>query len=168
MEWDKLKAVCLEFIRKYRYAFLILLAGLILLSFPESKPSEKSSLQAESPSSPPEDLQTQLTKLLSRVQGAGKVQVLLTQASGEEVRYQSDTDQETEETGRKIRQETVLITDSSRAQKGLIARVDPPVYLGAVILCQGADSASVRLSLVEAVKCATGLSADRITVLKMK
>ena len=41
-------------------------------------------------------------------------------------------------------------------------------YTGAVILCQGADSATVRLQIVEAVSVYTGLSSNKIMVLKMK
>jgi len=36
------------------------------------------------------------------------------------------------------------------------------------VVCQGADRAGVRLAVVDAVKSVTGLSSDRITVLKMK
>jgi len=42
------------------------------------------------------------------------------------------------------------------------------LYRGAVVVCQGGDNASVRLAVVEAVSNATGLTSDRITVLKMK
>ena len=41
-------------------------------------------------------------------------------------------------------------------------------YTGAVIFCQGADSAAVRLQVVEAVAVYTGLSSNKIMVLKMK
>ena len=41
-------------------------------------------------------------------------------------------------------------------------------YTGAVIFCQGADSAGVRLQIVEAVSVYTGLSSNKIMVLKMK
>ena len=62
----------------------------------------------------------------------------------------------------------MILTDGSRAQQALVEQVIPPVYLGAVVLCQGAGSAAVRLSVVEAVSRATGLSTNQIVVLKMK
>ena len=37
---------------------------------------------------------------------------------------------------------------------------------GAVIVCDGADDAQVRLNIIEAVKAYTGLGCDRIQVLK--
>ncbi len=38
---------------------------------------------------------------------------------------------------------------------------------GAAIVCDGADSAQVRLAIVQAVSAYTGLGSDRITVLAM-
>ena len=66
------------------------------------------------------------------------------------------------------RKSTVLISGDNRAENGLLRQRNPPVYLGAIVLCQGADKASIRLAIVEAVTDATGLGSDRITVLKMK
>lgn len=43
-----------------------------------------------------------------------------------------------------------------------------PVYQGALIVCSGAGSASVRLAVVDAVADLTGLGADQISVIKMK
>jgi stage III sporulation protein AG len=49
-----------------------------------------------------------------------------------------------------------------------VRQVIPPKYQGAIIVCQGAEKATVRLQVVEAVVNVTGLTADKITVLKMK
>lgn len=113
-------------------------------------------------------LQDQLSALLSQVSGAGNVKVLLTEATGEKTHYQENTDTSTGEQTQTVRKDTVLVTNNSRDQQGLIYQIDPPTYLGAVILCQGADQASVRLAITEAVANATGLGFNKITVLKMK
>ena len=88
----------------------------------------------------------------------------LTQREGERTVYQ--TDEDSASSG--VRSDTVLLNGSDRSQTGLVRQVNPPTYLGAVIVCQGADSASVRLAIVSAVGSVTGLSTDKITVLKMK
>lgn len=166
MDWDGLKEKGLEYFRRYRYALLVLSLGLLLMLLPGG---------AEEPTAVPlpqkEEallLQDRLSALLSRVEGAGKVQVLLTEASGQETYYQADEDRNSSENDLTLHRDTVVITGQDREESGLVRRVDPPVYLGAVVLSQGADRPAVRLALVEAVKSATGLSADRITVLKMK
>ena len=105
-------------------------------------------------------LDEQLADILSKIEGTGRVQVLLTKAKGEETVYQTDTN------GTQI--STVIISSQERAEEGLIMQVNPPVYLGAIVVCQGADSPSVRLAVVEAVSDVTGLGSDRISVLKMK
>ena len=38
---------------------------------------------------------------------------------------------------------------------------------GAAVVCQGADSGSVRLAVAETVRCYTGLGADKIAIFKM-
>ena len=128
---------------------------------------EKEPAQPVSVSQEP-SLQDSLTEILGQISGAGNVKVLLTQSAGEETIYQVNENSATEETSRNIRRETVLISGTGREESGLVRQVKAPTYLGAVIVCQGADNAAVRLSIVEAVKSATGLSSDRISVLKMK
>ena len=43
-----------------------------------------------------------------------------------------------------------------------------PVYQGAVVVCQGAENSAVRLAVTEAVSALTGLSSDRISIVKWK
>lgn len=163
MDW----VAAMEIIKRYRYLLLAVLAGIALLTL--SAP-ENSDEQAVSPeiSEPASSLEESLAKLLSMTEGAGRVEVLLTQARGEEIFYQEDQDRTAGGDSTKLRTQTVLTTGSERSQSGLVRQKNPPVWLGAVVLCQGADSAQVRLSMVEAVMDATGLTSDRITILKMK
>ena len=113
------------------------------------------------------DITEELTEILCQIEGAGRVKVMLTAATGETTVYQQDEDITSGENG-SIRRETVIITDSDRGQSGLVQQVNPPEYLGAIIVCEGADRAAVRLSIIEAVSKVTGLGTDRISVLKMK
>ena len=115
-----------------------------------------------------EDLQLRLSNLLSQMAGAGRVKVLLTEATGEQIFYQEDRDTSDSDQSQTTRTDTVIVTDGTHSQEGLIRQVNPPTYLGAVILCQGADQPSVRLAITEAVANATGLGYHKITVLKMK
>lgn len=143
-------------INKYKYVLIVLLAGICFMLLPES-----SRQTAEAPpveTSKTEDMETRLELILGQIQGAGEVAVMLTEAAGENIIYQSDG-----EGG-----ETVLITDAQRNEQGLVRTREPPVFRGAIVVCTGADSAGVRLALAEAVADVTGLGMDRITVLKMK
>ena len=160
MDWESGKQRLTGCITKYRYAILILLAGILILTMPKR--------QEESAKAPAEvscrDLQTQLAEILEKISGVGKVEVLLTQRCGEEILYQTDSDAGDSAN----REDTVILTDSDREETGLVRQVLPPVYLGAVIVAQGGDSPAVKLAIVEAVMDVTGLKSHQITVLKMK
>lgn len=163
MDWLGQKQKIGVLFKKYRSVALLVLLGIFLLLLPENTTPEESEIQESVVLTQPR-LQEELARLLSGVSGAGKVEVLLTQAKGEQTIYQEEERVTANETSR----DTVLVTGSDRAQSGLVRQVNPPEYQGAVVLCQGADSPQVKLAMVEAVKAATGLTADCITVLKMK
>lgn len=162
------KEKALEFLKKYRYVLLVLVIGLALMLLPENG----NSTQTKAISTPADageiSMEQRLEEILGQIEGAGKVRVLLTERTGERYRYQSDEDITDTTDSTASRRDTVIITDSDRSQQGLLCQIDPPEYRGAVVICQGAERASVRLAIVQAVSNATGLGADRISVLKMK
>ena len=141
---------------KYKYPILVVLVGMALLLLPGR--------EAEEPTVPVQtvteaSLEQRLEALLTQIEGAGAVRVLLTEDTGRETLWQTDVDSD--------REDTVIVEDSDRNETGLVRRTRSPSYRGAVILCQGADVPSVKLAIVEAVRCVTGLGADRISVQKM-
>lgn len=163
MDWVSFRKKAWRYIKQYWYVLLVLIIGIGLMLLPTEDANINTA--ASKPQSEPVTLQEELEQILSQIRGAGKVKVLLTESSGTQTVYQTDQDQRGQDS---VSNKTVIVTDSNRNQNGLIHRIDPPVYLGAVIVCQGGDSAAVKLAIVEAVASVTGLSTDRITVLKMK
>ena len=161
------KAISL--LKKYKYAAIVLLIGIGLMLLPEIKESNTAVQQNKRTGDVyTKNLDKELAELLCKVEGAGKVEVILTVAKGAETIYQTNSDQSFDEQNSNIKVETVIISDNSRNETGLIMRVDPAKYLGAIVLCQGANQASVRLAITEAVSKITGLGSDCISVLKMK
>lgn len=161
-----------QFLAKYKHVLLILLVGIGLMLLPSG--GKSSAQEQPTPTAAPEQiqqtqtLQEQLSSFLSRMEGAGRVEVLLTLATGEETLYQTDSDRTTADRSETHRQDTVIVSDSGRNEAGLVCQVNPPTYLGAVVLCQGADNSAVRLAITQAVANATGLGTHKITILKMK
>ena len=157
------------FFSKYKYVALVLLIGLVLMAIP-TKTENESNVQP--PNTPEqnrnESVADQLSNLLSTVDGAGRVKVMLTIASGEETEFQTDQNNSGQENVNTSQTKTIIVTDAQRNESGLIRKVNPPVYQGAVIVCQGADSPTVRLAIVDAVSKVTGLGSDKISILKMK
>ena len=159
----------LQTVGKYKYVCLILLVGVLLMILPTGKVYDKEeqilrSIQQDTET----DIEKQLECILSSVKGAGQVKVMLSVAQGERIIYQTDSDYVESENTTDRRSQTILITDGSRNQTGLIHQKIPPSYKGAIILAQGADTPSVKLALVEAVSDVTGLGTDKISVLKMQ
>ena len=169
MDWLNLKSRAGEYFKRFRYVFLILLFGILLMLIPDnSENTSEASVQIAENTQQELTLQDSLENLLCQIEGAGKAKVLLTISAGERTVYQSDEDASTSDSSSNVRTETVVLTDRSMGDYGLVQQVMSPIYQGAVILCQGAESPAVRLSIVEAVSDATGLTSDNITVLKMK
>ncbi len=167
MDWLALRNRLIQIVKKYQYVFLILLLGMVLMLIPQkgtaSEESQPASIEAAE-----QGIAVQLETILSKIDGVGAVEVLLTESRGTQTYYQTDEDLTTGADTGSSRVETVIITGSNREEYGLIQRIDPPIYLGAVIVCQGGDRASVRLAVIEAVSHVTGIGTDRISVLKMK
>ena len=150
---------------KYKYPILVALVGLGLMLLPsEQEPTEST----EPPLVVESSLEEKLEALLGRIEGAGQVSVLLTEKEGSQTLYQTDSQTDADDSGSRRTDDTVLIEDENRTESGLVRQTLGPVYRGAVILCQGADDPSVKLAVVEAVRCVTGLGADQISVQKMK
>ena len=160
MDIGNMREKTVKWIGKYKYLALIILVGVVLMLIPGKK--EETTIVPEVSVSPPSvSIREELEKILSNIQGAGRVQVMLTEKSGEQIVYQTDT------TG-SDREDTVIITGQDRVQSGLVQQILPPTYRGAIVLCQGADSPAVCLAVKEAVSKVTGLDTSEISVLKMK
>ena len=113
-------------------------------------------------------LEESLSRLLSKIDGAGEVKVFVTVSQGEQIIYQTDLDTSKQVESSVQRVSTILVTDKERNETGLIKQRIGAIYQGAVVLCRGADNPSVKLAVTDAVAKVTGLGSDKICVLKMK
>ncbi|MBQ1242637.1 MAG: stage III sporulation protein AG, partial [Oscillospiraceae bacterium] len=72
------------------------------------------------------------------------------------------------EDGSLSQEKKTLVLDSGSSESVVVTKSRYPRFTGALIVCEGAGNASVRLALTQAVASLTGLTADRITVVKGK
>ena len=157
-----------DFFKKYKFVVLILVVGLGMMLIPTDDNGKESETNLTTQPSIQVTEEEKLSNILSQIKGAGRVEVMLTILTGEETLYQSDDNDNSGDTTYSKNSDTVIVTDAQRNQNGLVRQVNPPVYLGAVVVCQGADDSAVKLAIVDAVSKLTGLGANRISVLKMK
>lgn len=129
------------------------LAGLLLLAVSSWLPAD-SSTQSAAPAAMTDstadyaaELETRLTALISRVEGAGKTAVMVTLESGSESIYATDTD--------------------SGGADGLVETVETPRVLGVAVVCEGGGSAAVQSRVTALVQALTGIGTNHITVAKM-
>ncbi len=157
-----------KFLVKYKYALIIILVGVLLMLIPE-KNSQTQDISAEATSMQQEiSIEQQLAEILSKVKGAGRVEVMLTVREGEQVIYQTDTNSSNGESSGSQSTDTVILSDKNRNQVGLVRQIYGPKYQGAIIICEGASDASVRLAIIDAVSKITGLGTDKISILELK
>ncbi len=106
-----------------------------------------------------------LSRVLSEIDGAGAVSVMLTLRS--DARRVIAYDSRTASGGDGDTQAVIVSTGGGANDVVTVCSVYPE-YAGAVVVAEGAGSASVRLELTRAVAAATGLGTDRIVVAKSK
>ena len=160
---EKLK----DILNKYRFAVLVALAGVVLMLLPADKQEiEAADTAGEEMSFSLEATERRMAEVLSAMDGVGRVQVMLTLKNSSALELAEDAD-DTDRDGELRRQrEPVTLNRGSGYQDVVVTRETYPVYLGAVVVCQGAGSGGVRLAVTEAVAALTGLPADRITVVQ--
>jgi stage III sporulation protein AG len=162
-----------EPLRKYGALLLVILAGLLLLLWPRGSDPPSASLPATSDEIfNLAELEGRLAQILSAIEGAGRVEVLLTLKTDMEVVVVQDIDTRSRhDTG----DGAVTSRDDEHRTKTVLAGAAPiirkriyPEFQGALIVSDGAGSASVRTAILDAVAALTGLGTDRISVVKRK
>lgn len=162
---------------RYKYFLAVIAVGVLLLlsaKVPASEPAKEEGTQTEAAF----DLQTfqqSVADSLAQIEGAGRVEVLLSLEASEESVYASDVSQSSQSTGgssdstSETYQSTMsILSDGSYGETPVLIKSKYPTFRGAVILCEGADSDTVRLQIVQAVSALCGISSDHISISKLK
>ena len=156
---------------RYKWAVLVILAGVVALLWPRGGTKETSTAQSTAVAAlgDPEALQEEMEEILSHISGVGEVRLLLTVETDGERQLAGNT--ETSYSGSASAPEDFSRSwEAVMAQDGgqtpVVTTTRYPTYRGALVVCQGGDQASVRLAVTEAVTALTGLPADRVSVAK--
>ncbi|NCC68299.1 MAG: stage III sporulation protein AG [Clostridia bacterium] len=156
---DAGKSQLLSALKKNKYLLIALAAGIILLLVPfGSLSSGEENLEIEETEQfCLTEQERRLAAQLGKIKGAGRVSVLLSVAGSGEKQLAQNGD------------ETLVISSGSgNGEEVVELYYVNPEYTGAVIVCDGASSSSVRLEVILAVRAFTGLSTDSILVMQME
>ena len=123
-----------------------------------------------------DELETKLEGILSKMEGVGKVSVMITYSKGSEiVPMQNETSKvsSTQETdsdgGTRVIEETDKTTEIVYSNGTTIETqtVINPVVKGAIVIAEGASNATVKSNIVSAVEAITGLATYKVQVFEM-
>lgn len=117
-----------------------------------------------------ESLEARLSSLLSRIDGAGRTQVLVTLRSGEETVWarneKSDSTDDADQSRVQCEREYILVRTGS-TETGLPLRTVTPQILGVAVVCEGASDPQVRQNITQTLTAALGIGAGHISVVQM-
>ena len=162
----------LKALARYKYVILVAVIGVLLLMWPVSEKTEAS--DSVPPASENRDSlreqEQEMEEILSKVNGVGRVDVMLTLQSGAELVLASNTTlrysgspHNPDDYDRSS--ETVTVSGGSGSDV-VVTQEKSPQYRGALVVCDGGDNDAVRLKVIEAVAALTGLGSDRIAVVR--
>lgn len=162
----------LQILGRYKYAFLVAVVGAIMLLWPwqEGEARTETAVPHMTSESDVSKLEKQMEEILAKMNGVGRVDVLLTLESGGELVLATDSTlryrgspQNPDDYDRSS--ETVTVSGGNGTDV-VVTQERSAKFRGALIVCEGGDNDRVRLSIVEAVCALTGLGADRVAVVR--
>ncbi|MFQ7310415.1 MAG: stage III sporulation protein AG [Sellimonas sp.] len=161
---------------KNRWLILFLFGLLILvIAMPVSDPKSTKTESGESRSTErttqdayAATVERKLTSMLSDIEGAGKVKVMITLSSSSEKVVEKDVETGKEEGRTTTREETVYSDDSGQGQVPYVTKELSPDIEGVVVIAEGGEKPVVVQNITEAVQALFGVESHKIKVVKMK
>lgn len=149
-------------------AILLLLSG----SFSDTDDSETSSSQNfVSSADYIKKSEKNLENLLSEIDGAGKVQVMLTVESCYENVYARSYDSKAENSQNgaqsELTEDYVIVKKGSNNEECLVVKVYEPTVKGVAVIAEGADSIKVKTAITDTVCALFDISTAQVSVEKM-
>lgn len=157
---------------RYKFVLLIAALGVLLLALPTGDSGADSAAvsRTEDETAALRQMEEEMEQILSKMSGVGRVDVMLTVQSGRELVLASDTTLRysgSPQTPDDYDRSSEVVTVSGGSGNDVVVTQERSAqYRGALIVCDGGDSDSVRLRIIEAVAALTGLGSDRIAVVR--
>ncbi len=178
------KFMKLDFKKKLQYLAVLLIVIVILAIYfasagspvKQQTPGENTAPVSEAGSS---SIEEKLQETLSKIEGAGKVQVMITYDSSAEIvpaisvdtQVSTTTDESedgTSKTNTENTQSEVVTVNGTEGGSALVLKEKSPPVKGVIVVAQGADDIRVKLSLLSAVETILNISPDQVDVYKME
>ena len=127
-----------------------------------------------------DEVENSIKQILSKINGVGKVDVLITYSESSRVvalynenSKQSQTQEEDTNGGTRTIEETnndkeIIFKEENGEKVPVTEKIVMPKMEGALIVAEGANNAEVKTNIIQAVEAVTGLATHKIQVLEMK
>ena len=127
-----------------------------------------------------QELESRLEKILSYIKNVGQVKVFINYAESncavpiyDETTTTSNTEEGDSSGGNRNTTQTeihkeVVYSEKSGIKEPVTQKTIMPLIQGAIVTAEGADDATTKTSIINAIQAATGLSIDKIQVFEMK
>ncbi|MCI8539283.1 MAG: stage III sporulation protein AG [Oscillospiraceae bacterium] len=150
---------------KYKYAVIVVLAGVLLLLLPAgTKEQEEPAPAGPAAEFDLDALERRMEEALSQIKGAGEVTVVLTLKNSGGRTLASDW----EEDGESRRETVVTVSQGSGRTEPVTVQENWPAFQGALVVCTGGGDPEVKLGILESVSALTGLRSNEIAIKERK
>lgn len=143
--------------------------GIILILLSEvsfgGASSEKTEVTSNDYASYVNDLNSELTEIISCIDGVGECRVMITLKNTTESVYAQNTENSTNN-GSYSQNNEYVIYDSENGDKPILLKENFPEIEGVAIVCTGGDDVAVREKVIKCVSALFNLSSNRISVSK--
>ena len=160
-----------EKLKKDKKLLLTVAAGILGIVFivisefiPKSsyKKAETGEQNKNSVSSYEETLEKRLESIISSVDGAGRVQVMVTLDTSEQTQYAKDEKENSksgDKSSEKSYEKKFVLTDDDG---GVVLKTTEPEVRGVIVVCDGGDNAAVKNGITSAVRAALSVDSNKI------
>ena len=139
----------------YLIATLICIVLLLLMNSQSENKAVSDDVSAITPNSQYKDaLEKELEEIITKIDGVGKVTVMLTVDSTYSYEYVSDT--------KNNESETVIIGN----KEALISKISNPKISGVLVVCSGGDSVKVKEKIINSVATVLDIPYSKVYVAK--
>lgn len=118
-----------------------------------------------------EETEKELETLLSKINGAGKVKVMVTLESCYEnvyaKGYSTKSEQDEINDKNEMTEEYIIVKNGSNNEECLVVKVYEPTVKGVAIVAEGADNVNVKVAITQTVCSLFGISSAKVSVEKM-
>lgn len=171
--------------KKIQYAAILLVVIVILAIYFASVGGKKPSAENEASvganvatTSNSDDITLRLQETLSAIEGAGRVEVMITYESTAEIVPAYSVDKQTSTmtdegedgkstTNSENTQSEIVTIGGSNGSEPLVLKENSPKIKGVIVVAEGADNIGVRLNLLEAVQTILDIRPNQVNVYNM-